>query len=437
MFDPHFDHISLMRHSSDADTVTVNRPLQWPLRWCLAALAVAAASVAAPAAGEEHTRAPAGQGGDADGAAVPPFAPPLAPAEADEAGRQQAAAALRVATHDLRTAQGVERRAVQRLGSAEELVALRTAEVQTLSEQEQAIAAQLEQTRAELRGVAIERYVGGGRAVPLNFLLASADAAQLARRTTIANTAADAQQDAIDRYAAAREAASILVGEAVGRLEEAQRALDHARAEAAAAGAEVRRLGDVVARRKLLVDLVGAAASVPPSDIPGLFLDAYQRAAAAMAERRPACKVRWTALAAIGRVESGHGRTRGARLALNGDLWPVILGKQLDGTSNTRRIADTDGGEYDGDSVVDRAVGPMQFIPRTWQLEAVDASGDGTADIHNINDAALAAANYLCRDGRDLSVAADWWQAVLSYNNVTTYANSVYSAANEYGQLSG
>ncbi len=35
-------------------------------------------------------------------------------------------------------------------------------------------------------------------------------------------------------------------------------------------------------------------------------------------------------------------------------------------TNATRLIGDTDGGALDGDPVVDRAVGPMQFIPSTW-----------------------------------------------------------------------
>ena len=91
----------------------------------------------------------------------------------------------------------------------------------------------------------------------------------------------------------------------------------------------------------------------------------------------------------------------------------------------------------DGDPVYDRAVGPMQFIPTTWRTSATDADGDGTADPNDIDDAALAAAGYLCANNRDLATPEGWWAAVLSYNNVQSYAEQVFATANEYGQRSG
>jgi membrane-bound lytic murein transglycosylase B len=100
------------------------------------------------------------------------------------------------------------------------------------------------------------------------------------------------------------------------------------------------------------------------------------------------------------------------------------------------QIRDTDRGVLDGDRTWDRAVGPMQFIPGTWEGQAVDADNDGMSDPSDIDDAALAAANYLCRGGRNLSQVADWWGAILTYNDVQPYAQSVYQAANEYGQKS-
>ena len=60
-------------------------------------------------------------------------------------------------------------------------------------------------------------------------------------------------------------------------------------------------------------------------------------------------------------------------------------------------IADTDGGALDGDARWDHAVGPMQFIPSTWQLAGRDGNGDGTADPFNIDDAALSAAGVPVR----------------------------------------
>lgn len=170
--------------------------------------------------------------------------------------------------------------------------------------------------------------------------------------------------------------------------------------------------------------------------VPVVALQAYGYAELVLAQTRPGCRLRWTTLAAIGRVESNHGRAGAARLLDDGRALPPIIGDPLDGRGGRARIMDTDGGRLDGDPVYDRAVGPMQFIPTTWEEVAIDASGDGVADIHNIHDAALAAAEYLCQAGRDLGTAEDWWAAILSYNNVRSYAEEVFSAANEYGRQS-
>ncbi|MDN4645902.1 lytic transglycosylase domain-containing protein, partial [Arthrobacter sp. PsM3] len=82
-----------------------------------------------------------------------------------------------------------------------------------------------------------------------------------------------------------------------------------------------------------------------------------------------------------------------------------IVGPSLNG-AGLAAIADTDAGVLDGDARWDHAVGPMQFIPSTWNLAGRDGNGDGTADPFNIDDAALSAATYLCAHGRDLSTAA-------------------------------
>jgi membrane-bound lytic murein transglycosylase B len=78
----------------------------------------------------------------------------------------------------------------------------------------------------------------------------------------------------------------------------------------------------------------------------------------------------------------------------------------------------------------------MQFIPATWKEMQVDADNSGFADPNDIDDAALAAALYLCRGGRDLSKADAWWEAILSYNAVQPYARKVFEAADEYGKRS-
>src|SRR5215207_9975818 len=135
--------------------------------------------------------------------------------------------------------------------------------------------------------------------------------------------------------------------------------------------------------------------------IPNVALNAYRVAAARMASAEPSCGIDWSLLAGIGRVESNHGRYGGAVLNSDGTATPRILGPALDGVQFAY-IGDSDGGTWDGDTTYDRAMGPMQFIPTTWRAYAIDADGNGETDPFNINDAALAAANYLCVAGGNL-----------------------------------
>ncbi|MDG4822623.1 lytic murein transglycosylase [Asanoa sp. WMMD1127] len=163
---------------------------------------------------------------------------------------------------------------------------------------------------------------------------------------------------------------------------------------------------------------------------------AYGYAELVVGQSTPACRLSWTTLAAIGKVESAHGTAGGATLTAAGQAYPHIVGLPLDGQGGRQRITDTDNGQMDGDPTYDRAVGPMQFIPTTWTSSGVDADNDGVKDPHDIDDAALAAANYLCRNGRDLTNPQDWWGAILSYNDVRRYADDVFTAANDYGTRS-
>jgi hypothetical protein len=166
--------------------------------------------------------------------------------------------------------------------------------------------------------------------------------------------------------------------------------------------------------------------------IPVPAMQAYGYAELSVAASQPGCKLRWTTLAGIGKIESNHGQ-HNAVLAPDGNALPPILGDPLDGQHNNAAIKDTDQGRVDTDRNWDRAVGPMQFIPSTWEKFAADADGNGVADINNINDAALAAARYLCSSNRDMSTVGDWWAAILSYNALQQYANDVFQAANNYG----
>jgi hypothetical protein len=168
---------------------------------------------------------------------------------------------------------------------------------------------------------------------------------------------------------------------------------------------------------------VGGAVTVSyVGGIPTMVLSAYRDAAAQLAQSQPGCHLPVALLAAIGKVESGH--ARGGRVDANGTAVPRILGPVLNG-AGFAAIPDTDHGALDGDPVWDRAVGPMQFIPSTWRRWAADGNHDGVADPENVFDASLAAARYLCADGRDLSTADGLQSAILSYNYSDAYLRLV------------
>jgi hypothetical protein len=175
-----------------------------------------------------------------------------------------------------------------------------------------------------------------------------------------------------------------------------------------------------------------AAAALAYDGIPTVALAAYRHAADLANREHPACGLPWPLLAAIGRVESDHGRFAGSVLLGNGLSSPRIIGVQLNG-HGTARVFDTDRGVLDGDPVYDRAVGPMQFIPSTWARYAADGNGDGVADPFNIYDAARAAANYLCAAGTELRSPAGQVRAVLSYNQSGSYVASVLGLEALYG----
>ena len=175
---------------------------------------------------------------------------------------------------------------------------------------------------------------------------------------------------------------------------------------------------------------------VPPGGpaIPALALRAYREAAAWAAGFDPDCRLPWTVLAGIGRIESNHGLFGGAatRFSAAGTVSPTITGPALDG-NGVASIPDSDGGRWDGDTTWDRAVGPMQFIPTTWRSLGRDGNGDRVADPNNLFDAAVSAAGYLCLGGGgDLSDPARLRQAVYGYNHSWAYVDAVLGWARLY-----
>lgn len=176
------------------------------------------------------------------------------------------------------------------------------------------------------------------------------------------------------------------------------------------------------------VDRVAAAVGLRP-----VAVEAYGAASLRLAKEQPGCRLGWTTLAGIGGVESGHGTEGGSRLRTDGTTSRKILGPALDGTSGNASIrSDRESARLHGDEQWDHAMGPMQFIPSTWQRWRSDGNGDRVADPHNIYDAAYAAARYLCASGADLSTGPGWTQAVFSYNHSDAYVLSVLARANLY-----
>jgi membrane-bound lytic murein transglycosylase B len=198
------------------------------------------------------------------------------------------------------------------------------------------------------------------------------------------------------------------------------------------------RPGDVEGRMMASVlpplDLDQLAATAERVGIPERALAAYASAALRLREEQPNCNLTWVTLAGVGYVESHHGTIGGRQVRPDGTVSEPIIGIPLDGGPNVRAIRDTDGGRYDGDPVWDRAVGPMQFIPSTWARWGADGSGNGEADPQHVDDAALAAARYLCASDRDLTESTNWGQALWSYNRSESYIRHVLHVANSYAE---
>jgi len=203
--------------------------------------------------------------------------------------------------------------------------------------------------------------------------------------------------------------------------------------QALKAPASVSRPGEIApgvptgSARKVLAD-------ASTNGIPSAALSAYQRAAQVIDSADKSCKIDWPLIAAIGRVESNHGRYGGNTLDADGVSRPGIYGIALDGSNGTSKVADSDAGQYDNDPRLDRAVGPMQFIPSTWSVVGVDGDGDGRRNPQDIDDAALATAVYLCSGDEDLSSAAGQRSAVYRYNHSQDYVDLVLSIMAAYAE---
>jgi membrane-bound lytic murein transglycosylase B len=164
--------------------------------------------------------------------------------------------------------------------------------------------------------------------------------------------------------------------------------------------------------------------------IPARVLQAYAHATHVLRVEDGGCHLRWQLLAAIGRIESDHAWL--GDVDAHGDTRHLIAGPALDGGPGVAAIHDTDHGRWDGDTVWDRAVGPMQFIPTTWAVLGRDGNSDGVANPSNVDDSTVAAGWYLCGYGRDLSRPGDLRQAVHGYNHSDAYVAAVLAWMQAY-----
>lgn len=124
-------------------------------------------------------------------------------------------------------------------------------------------------------------------------------------------------------------------------------------------------------------------ASKTVDDIPATYLRLYRSAGNAYG-------IPWTVLAAIGHIETHHGRDQRASSA--------------------------------------GARGPMQFMPGTWATYGLDGDADGRAGITDPADAIPAAARYLKASG----APAHLREAIYAYNHSWTYVANVIASARRY-----
>jgi membrane-bound lytic murein transglycosylase B len=193
-----------------------------------------------------------------------------------------------------------------------------------------------------------------------------------------------------------------------------------------------------VALSPAIFHIAAADVSVPPPNmmvntpgalgIPAIALSAYRNAEQKMAVEAPSCGVSWNLLAGIGHIESGH--ASGGAVDTRGTAIVPIYGPALDGTLPGNEVILQ--GSIANRVGYARAMGPMQFLPRTWARYASDGKGDGTADPQNLFDATLAAARYLCSGGLNLRDQSQVMAAILRYNNSIPYAQNVLGWAAAY-----
>ena len=173
----------------------------------------------------------------------------------------------------------------------------------------------------------------------------------------------------------------------------------------------------------------GDAPAATPSagGISAVVLAAYQRAAATCPG------LRWELLAGVGQIESANGTSGGSVVGPDGVASPPILGAPLDGSGAGGNTTPIPVGKWQGRWGLAgpwlQAIGPMQFLPGTFDAWAVDGDNDGAANPHDIDDAVATAAVYLCGP---VGQVTDERAALRRYNASEAYVDEVLAWADRY-----
>ncbi|GAA4355055.1 lytic transglycosylase domain-containing protein [Angustibacter luteus] len=324
-----------------------------------------------------------------------------APAQAEDAATarrhaQEAAAQVQQIQERLATAEAGYEAALSGVG--DRVSDYLQADAQSADAQHSADAA-ADQAAASVRAL----YLSGGQAGLLNTVLTSSSLEDLASRmigvdrvlSTTSASADDAQQQA-DRLvdvAAEKErhadAAVVTAAQLTRQADQVAALLAAAQHSLDSLSATARQLTEAEDAARALAaarraaeagqdDAIGAArAQLPTAE----YFRLYQAAA------RTCSGMDWTLLAAVGQVESGHGRNAGTSSA--------------------------------------GAQGPMQFMPGTFASYAVDGNHDGKLDVYSPADAIYTAARYLCSGGAGSPAGVS--AALFRYNRAQWYVDLVLS----------
>src|SRR4051794_17550905 len=283
-----------------------------------------------------------------------------------------------------------------------------TAAIQT-DEASDSAAAQTAAAAAQLDDRIRGLYMSGGPLALYASALESGDIAEMQSRVIVVGSLVHADKDvvratrqtsatvaAINRRAQAAAHRQIaternvrdVASRVLRLLAQQQRLLDEARARGdhpqaldparAALAAQTAAFGSITTARISSLGVMSMSA---------LYSTFYHQAA------KTCPGLSWTVLAAIGQVESGHGRNPGVSSA--------------------------------------GALGPMQFLPSTFAHYAVDGDLNGRLDIMSPGDAIFTAARYLCANGAGGGGDA-LYNAVWHYNHADWYVQLVLGLAQKY-----